>query len=198
MSCIFLLIIFYFLIGNVGSRLKRDEQELLLAATHDGLTKLYNHSEFNKLLSNEIKIAKRYMRTVSLLMADIDHFKLVNDQYGHQAGDVVLEQISEIFTEQSRDVDSVCRYGGEEFTIIAPETSREAATILAERIRYKVENHIFQVSSNMSIKITISIGVTTFSAAINNSKTMVSEADIALYQAKREGRNRVVIYDHQS
>jgi two-component system cell cycle response regulator len=155
----------------------------------DGLTGLYNHRYFMESLDIEFERARRYERTFSLLMIDIDYFKKINDQYGHQTGDVVLSGLSDIFFSCIRKSDIVCRYGGEEFSVILPDTKQENAKITADKIRRAVEKAIFKEGSNQ-IKVTISIGIST-NTGIDTPRALVNESDKALYRAKNRGRNRV-------
>lgn len=191
LGCIFLFGLFYYLIGKVGKRLENDERELLSYANFDGLTKLYNHRIFYHFLGNEVSRAKRYKNQLALFMIDIDHFKHVNDTYGHQVGDVVLEELSRLICDKVRKPDIVCRYGGEEITIILPETSKREALQLAERLRSCVELFAFNSSSGQPVNITISIGVSFFSELNDTVASLVSVADTALYKAKNKGRNCV-------
>jgi diguanylate cyclase (GGDEF)-like protein len=135
--------------------------------------------------------ARRTNRPFSLLMFDIDHFKKINDHYGHPVGDQILRALSEQCRANSRSVDVVCRYGGEEFVIFLPETNSEVAQIVAERLRHTVMETSFPTDAG-PLKITISIGA----AQANERdvlKTLIERADSALYAAKRTGRNRVVV-----
>ncbi len=155
----------------------------------DGLTDLYNHRYFMEALEIEFERAQRYNRNFSLLMIDIDFFKVINDKYGHQAGDKILSDISNIFFSSVRKSDVVCRYGGEEFTIILPDTDKENAKVTAEKIRKTVEESEFKYGS-CQIKVTISIGVST-NKRKKSLRVMINASDKALYRAKNNGRNRV-------
>jgi diguanylate cyclase len=127
-------------------------------------------------------------------MLDIDYFKRVNDEYGHMAGDRVLERLGLLLKECTRTGDSVCRYGGEEFTIILPELGVEAASETAERLREIVEQTAFDIGEDHEVKITVSIGVAAFPESASAAEELTKAADIALYAAKEEGRNRVSRY----
>ena len=170
-------------------------QELNELATHDGLTGLCNHREFYALLTNELARAQRFNRPVSLLMLDNDHFKRVNDTYGHQAGDAVLKGLSELLGRQARAIDRVCRYGGEEITVILPEIDLETAAKVAERLRTAVEAHLFDVNADAPLRITVSIGVASFPAHADSAQTLVAAADAAMYVAKQNGRNRISCFE---
>lgn len=190
-----LLGFFYRLVGRVGRRIERDEEELQQLATRDGLTGLYNHRAFYKLLEDELARAQRFKRPVSLLMLDIDHFKRVNDTHGHLVGDAVLKGLSERLGRQARVIDCVCRYGGEEITVILPETGLEAAANMAERMRAAVEAQMFDVETGAPVSITVSIGVASWPVQAASAQTLVVAADAAMYEAKQRGRNRVLRYE---
>lgn len=162
---------------------------------HDPLTGLYNHGRFYSLLEEEISRHRRTGRPLALLMLDIDHFKKVNDTYGHRAGDAILRQLSRLLQKEARTIDRVCRYGGEELALILPDTDLEAARKAAERLRRGVEEHRFITCDQRQIKITVSIGVAacaeTETETEAEAESLVNAADKALYAAKRAGRNRV-------
>ncbi len=160
-------------------------------ATIDGLTELYNHRYFQDTLKNTIEIAKRYEQPFSLIITDIDFFKKINDTYGHQAGDAILKQVAQVLKRNSRSTDVVCRYGGEEMSIILPNTNAEEATFNAERLRKAVEEKEFQVNSSETTNITISIGVATFPDNAEEAQDLIEFADKGLYIAKENGRNKV-------
>lgn len=160
----------------------------------DGLTGLYNHRQFQIFLDREIQSSQRYRYPVSLILADLDHFKRVNDEQGHLAGDQVLQRLAELLQEMSRETDIVARYGGEEFVILLPKTSLTGAHDYAERIRSAVANHTFVVEDGRRLKVTISLGVGCFPAeGIEGGTQLVEISDKALYEAKNAGRNRVVV-----
>ena len=157
------------------------EQALLRAHT-DSLTQLWNHGYFQYSLEEMLSTAKAGERPLSLLLIDIDNFKQYNDQYGHQKGDEILRSISYILREQSRKMDLVCRYGGEEFAIILPDTNRQDAGHIAERLRDAVEK------ANLP---TLSIGVASYPEDAKDKQELIELADGALYKAKRLGKNQV-------
>ena len=161
-------------------------------AITDGLTQLRIHRYFQQRLDEEILRAEKFGHPLSLIMSDIDHFKTFNDTYGHQEGDIVLMDTAKIFRFTAREVDIAARYGGEEFAIILPETGIEEAKALAEEIRKKVEAHEYP-SKQGKLKVTISLGVSTFPQHAKEKKALVEAADQALYRAKEGGRNRVEI-----
>lgn len=161
----------------------------------DGLTGLYNHRMFQSRLRQEMSRRNRTQKPLSLIMLDIDHFKQFNDNYGHQAGDTVLKELSLIITSQSRcaSIDVCCRYGGEEFAVIMPELELHNAVKVAERIRRVVESNEFSISeNNAAAKVTISLGVSGITGADDmGPEELVKKADDALYLSKKNGRNRV-------
>ncbi len=162
-------------------------------ATIDGLTELYNHRYFQDTLRNQIEISKRYGQPFSLIIIDIDFFKKFNDSYGHQAGDAVLKQVAQTLKKNSRTTDYVCRYGGEEMSIILPNTSAEEALSNAKRINKAVAERDFQINSTETSKVTISLGVSTFPDNAETPQDLIEFADKGLYYAKEHGRNQVGI-----
>jgi two-component system cell cycle response regulator len=157
----------------------------------DSLTDLYNHRHTMELLSNEFERVGRYQEGVSLLMIDIDHFKKVNDQHGHPAGDVVLRGVAHVLKDGLRTVDALGRYGGEEFVAVLPHTAHPEALVSAERLRKAVEGHAFRVGDR-DLHVTVSVGVATFpSPTVESPNALIREADKALYRAKEKGRNRI-------
>ena len=167
-------------------------------AIRDELTGLYNRRELNRLLAEEANRSQRFGRPTALVMLDIDHFKVVNDTYGHQVGDEVLRWIGQMLREHVRSVDRPARYGGEEFTIILPETPGDEAFAVAERLRQGVAAHPFTLSQDdgpaLRIPITISLGVAELPSDADVEEALIEMADQALYEAKRRGRNCTVQY----
>lgn len=180
-------VLFGFLFALMGSMVQHYIDRLREESVRDGLTGLYNHRYFRGELKRRIQESKRYDLSFCLIMVDIDHFKNVNDRYGHQKGDQVLENISNLLIKSTREADVICRYGGEEFAIITPETSRAEATELAERIRLKVENHDFDIDGNL----TLSGGVSSYPEDGTADTDLIKSADERLYKAKEEGRNQI-------
>ena len=170
---------------------KRVEALLNERATHDYLTGLVNRQFFQERLEAELARAKRYGQTAALLLMDLDHFKRVNDRSGHDAGDHVLTSFAGLVQAQVRAVDTVARWGGEEFTVLLPETGLDEAREVAERIRNAVEHHAFEFRED-SIDVTVSIGIAVLEGAMDRVEVAMRRADEALYQAKRSGRNRVI------
>jgi diguanylate cyclase (GGDEF)-like protein len=160
----------------------------------DQTTGVYNRRWFDTKLVEEIHRAERYQRDLSLLLIDLDKFKEVNDTWGHKEGDLVLVESAKIFRKHTREVDIVCRIGGDEFAIIMPETGYEGALQKAELLRKDVAGKEFEnlVEPGKAVKVSLSIGVTGYTPEIKSSDAFVRQADDALYAAKRAGRNAVV------
>jgi diguanylate cyclase (GGDEF)-like protein len=187
------------LIGNhltlVIDKINLYEETNRLAIT-DGLTGIYNSRHFYKILEDEIARTDRYKNPFSLIIFDIDNFKIYNDTYGHQAGDDVLQEVASIMSLMARKVDIVARYGGEEFVILLPNTDKEEATVLAERIRKAIEGHPCRTPFiKGGYQLTISGGIATYPADGRDSKSIMNAADQALYRAKEKGKNRVWAYE---
>jgi len=163
-------------------------------ATVDSLTKVYIRRHFGQRLNDEFKMAKRYHTELSLIMVDVDHFKRFNDNYGHQLGDLVLQEVGVVLKKTSRETDIPARYGGEEFAIILPSTDTEGAYILAERLRNDIEMLLIP-SPKGNLKVTVSVGVATYPqiAHIDSPRDLIEEADKALYRSKETGRNKVTV-----
>jgi diguanylate cyclase (GGDEF)-like protein len=163
---------------------------LAALATIDPLTQLANRRVLAERLTHEFARAKRYQKHLSCLMLDLDHFKMVNDTHGHPMGDKVLAEVGAAITSTIRNTDLGGRYGGEEFMIIAPETSLKQALILGERLRRAIS---FRTSQSPNLPtVTVSVGVASTEVAFVTSEDLVHRTDEALYSAKREGRDRVV------
>ncbi len=160
-------------------------------AITDDLTKLYSKRHFVIRLQEEVEKARRYDRPLSLLFIDIDHFKEFNDTYGHQLGDKALKHLAGIIKQTTRAADISGRYGGEEFVVILPETAKEHALILAERLRKNIEKQSFVARGN-EYRITVSIGIGEYKTKMTSPSQLIKEADKNLYEAKQKGRNRVV------
>lgn len=178
--------------NTMAGRIESDQATLEQLATHDGLTGLYNHHTFYVLLGDELARAQRFKRPLALLLLDIDYFKRVNDTHGHLAGDAVLRGLGELLGREARAIDRVCRYGGEEITVILPETDLAAAAHFAERLRAAVEAQPFDVNAT-AIRITVSIGVASW-PAVGDAQALIAAADAAMYAAKQAGRNRVICH----
>lgn len=161
----------------------------------DELTGLPNRRYLNRRLREELAMAKRFGQLLSCIMIDLDHFKSINDTFGHPAGDAVLQALAKVMSAGKRDYDVVGRYGGEEFLFLLPQADGEGASAVAERLRGKVEMLNLTSCSGQPIRLTISLGVATSdSGADFSEEELVRRADKALYQAKSQGRNRSVLY----
>ncbi len=161
----------------------------------DPLTGLYNRRYLNRRLAEEVAVARRYGRSLSLLLMDFDHFKEVNDRHGHQAGDQVLVRAAQVISGGLRETDVLARFGGEEFMIVASHTPLAGAIELAERLRARIESEEFRIGSlegTARIRVTASIGVVAFGTGRDSVELLIRDADENLYAAKRAGRNRVV------
>jgi len=159
-------------------------------AIMDSLTGLFNRRRFESILAAEYKKAKRYQGPLSCLMIDIDHFKEVNDVQGHQGGDTVLKEIAQLIQKNIREVDTAARWGGEEFVVLCPNTSKENARPIAERIRQSAAEQAFTGAGGR--QITVSIGIAGLpDPSIDTREKLVHTADLAMYEAKKGGRNRV-------
>jgi diguanylate cyclase (GGDEF)-like protein len=175
--------------------LKRANEEIRILSITDPLTGCYNRGYMTERLPQEIKRAKRYRHSLSLVLCDIDDFKKINDTYGHQVGDRILKEFVQWINESIRDgVDWLARYGGEEFLIVVPETDTKGACCVAERLRRMLSQRAIEIQGER-IHITVSFGVTGLDPDTPDEKispeALITQADECLYQAKQEGRNRV-------
>ena len=171
---------------------KETEKHLQRLATTDELTGLLNRRRFMELAEQEFIRANRYRSPMSLIMFDVDRFKAINDNFGHDGGDEILRALAREATAMLREVDILGRIGGEEFTIILPQTALKGALQLAERLRQKIEQNIVKLPGGNSTKATISLGVAELCESMSSLDALIKAADIALYQAKENGRNQVV------
>lgn len=179
-------------------QLAKANEKLAASSLKDSLTGLYDYQNFLKFLDTEYKRARRYNLPLSLLMIDLDHFKMVNDTYGHPFGDFVLRETARIFKDSVRDSDIVCRYGGEEFAIILPNTSLEGAYSVAEKLRRTIANLVFW-QGDLSTKLTVTIGISTIAEErIDTKEDLLKHADEALYEGKHRERNMVVAWGELS
>ena len=169
------------------------ETKLKKLAVTDGLTGLFNYRAFRRQLHLEVSRSQRFKLPVSLLMMDIDHFKMYNDHFGHPNGDKVLKHFASLLHKNIREVDFLARYGGEEFVIILPGTDKKSARIVGEKLRRLVERYPFPFEKKLPTGIvTMSVGVASFPQDAQDEKELVRLADMALYKAKKAGRNRMV------
>ncbi len=165
------------------------ERVEILAIT-DPLTGLFNRRRCENVLEKEFNRTVRYRTSLSSLMIDIDHFKKVNDAYGHRVGDSVLKEVAELIRSNTRDVDTVSRWGGEEFLVLLPQTVKQSAILLASRMLKAIEQYSFSGISDG--QITVSVGLASVpDPSIDSGEKLINASDVALYEAKRRGRNRV-------
>ncbi len=182
---------------DITDRKKTEEENKQLIrkldylSTTDSLTGVYNRRALNDILGHEIDRATRYNIDLSLILCDVDRLKKINDTYGHIAGDLALQSVSETLKRSLRKADILGRYGGDEFMIVLPETTFKGAKSLAEKIRSAVNNIDFELPDQKRIRLSISIGVASCCALSKNSDTLVARTDAALYTSKEAGRNRV-------
>jgi diguanylate cyclase (GGDEF)-like protein len=176
-----------FLLGFKRALLYKKVQELTIV---DGLTQVFNRRHFLERLNEEQERSKKFNHAYSFLMIDIDHFKAINDHYGHLVGDAILREVAKAIKENARQVDFIARYGGEEFCVCLTETDKEQAKLAAERFRKSVENKDVKAYDE-SLKITISIGISVFPQDAKDVQGIIDKADQALYRAKQTGRNKV-------
>jgi len=175
-----------------AAELRDSVSSAMQLAIIDDLTGLYNRRYFDRHLDVMLSKAQQQGRKMAVMMLDIDHFKAVNDTYGHEAGDDILKDFAYRIQQNVRGVDLPCRYGGEEFVVLMPDTSQDDAANIAERVRAAVENSHFATRSNQSIAITVSVGVSLNLEGYDMPDKLLKRADVALYHAKDSGRNRVV------
>ncbi len=188
--------------SRLGERLSERDKQLEAAsdlATRDGLTGLHNYRYFKSKLEEYLALARRQKYSLGVILMDVDHFKAVNDTYGHPQGDLVLKVVSSVVKSSCRTTDIVCRYGGEEFVVLAPETGMEGTKQLAEKIRKAIENTAIEILGDAKkMTKTASFGVAVFNpdhpdVAKIFGDTLIRDADSRLYVAKRNGRNQVVV-----
>jgi diguanylate cyclase (GGDEF)-like protein len=160
----------------------------------DGLTGLFNRRYFDDSLQGEMNRVQRYDGCFSVFFIDLDNFKNLNDTYGHQAGDLTLKVVADILQTMKRTEDTACRYGGEELVLILPETEKMNALVIAERIRKKVEETGLEFEGE-KFNVTLSGGIASYPTDGKEAHELVHAADVALYQAKESGRNRIFIHD---
>lgn len=183
--------VFLVSVKKLKQRIEDSRKEIERLAVTDDLSGLYNRRYFFKKLDEEFERTRRYGQKLSLIIIDIDHFKTVNDRYGHQAGDAVIREVAQIIKSSCRESDTAARYGGEEFAVILPSTAEDGAVSLAEKLRIKVSD--CRVNGYDFI-VTISLGISILTPEDAYSPTtLIYDADNALYRAKEEGRNRFII-----
>jgi len=181
-------------------KLQKAQKELVIAneqleelASHDPLTGLANRRNYDETLKRQFKLAKRNKNPLSLIICDIDFFKIYNDSYGHQQGDECLVTVAKIIGSiPGRPTDKACRYGGEEFTIILPATNLQGGRVVAEKVRQLIlDEGIKHEGSTVSANVTVSLGLATYTGQCDTHEELLKLADDALYRAKEKGRNRV-------
>lgn len=177
--------------------LEKANDELGVLSQTDGLTKLFNRIHWESCLQAEYKRWTRSHHSSSLVMLDIDHFKNVNDTYGHMVGDEVIRHLSSLIRKHVRETDISGRYGGEEFVILLPDTPLKNAYVFAERLRKEVNNAVVKYN-DIDLKYTISLGIAEVEPCIKNYEAWIECADAALYQAKETGRNKISLHPKQS
>jgi two-component system, cell cycle response regulator len=176
-----------------AERLRDNVQMSIEAAITDALTGLHNRRYMETHLNGLVEQAASRGKPIAVLVLDIDFFKAINDTHGHDAGDDVLREFALRIRKSIRNIDLACRYGGEEFVIVMPETDMAVATTVAERLRRRIVSEPFPVAKGTkSLEVTLSIGIGALNGAGDNAAAMLKRADQALYRAKRDGRNRVV------
>jgi len=168
-------------------------EDALYSLRYDSLTGLYSRRTFDEVFVREVERANRYGKELSVLFFDLDDFKQVNDTFGHLAGDDALEHVARIVMSEIRTIDIASRYGGEEIVVVLPETGKAAAFVVGERIREKVEEMKLTYNDKI-INLTISGGIATLPLDATDTKALIANADIAVYKAKEEGKNNIVIY----
>jgi len=171
--------------------LEESHESMKLLASQDHMTKLYNRRYFSDVSQKIAELSLRNNKHLSIVMLDIDNFKNINDTYGHHIGDEVIITLADTLKKYSRQSDIVCRFGGEEFLILLPETDLEGSYVIAEKIRSSVAKIAFSVANEETLSFTISAGVSEFTKEQTNLEECINNADEALYEAKESGRNRV-------
>jgi len=168
-------------------------------AVTDELTGLSNHRRFQEVMAQEVSRAKRFGQDLGLVMLDIDHFKAVNDTYGHQQGDLVLREVARVLRDSSREIDEPARYGGEELAVALPQTDLDGTYLFAERVRIAIEAlRIPRLGGRGGhLRVTASFGAAAMPGTGDETGSLIAAADAALYQAKRAGRNRTVRAEKQ-
>ncbi len=177
--------------NGMVDRLREGRQQLEVLLTTDPLTGISNRRHLMETMKAEVRRSRRSKKSFAILMVDVDHFKKFNDMHGHIAGDTALKAVAEVLHAGTREIDQVARYGGEEFLVVLPDTDVAGAVAAAERIREKLAKRSVAVGKR-SVKLTVSTGVAEFPADGESSEALIVSADVALYQAKRRGRDRVV------
>jgi two-component system cell cycle response regulator len=184
----------YTALEEANQQLQAANSQLMKLSVTDDRTRLYNDRYLRQRLSEEFKRSLRYGTALSVVLLDLDHFKRINDRYGHDCGDAVLKQFGEILLENAREIDIVGRYGGEEFLIVLPNTDGIKAAIVGERVRKATEDFLFQAQDQI-IRVTTSAGISSIptNRDVREEEQFLRAADEALYRAKEGGRNKVIV-----
>ena len=187
-----------YVMGQLALQTANDVKDMAILqheSITDALTGLKNRRYFDQRMSEEVALSLRHKLPLSLMLLDVDHFKKINDTYGHQIGDEVLSSLAKLISGMVRDSDIVARYGGEEIAIITPRTSKEEAALLAERLRDLIEKTTVAMvgTTQEVVQVTVSLGICSLSPVITDKDALIEESDQALYLAKKYGRNRVVV-----
>jgi two-component system, cell cycle response regulator len=184
----------YASLERANRQLREANDKLLKLSVTDDRTNLLNDRYLGRRLTEEFKRAQRYGTSLSVMMLDLDHFKQINDKYGHDCGDQVLKEFGRLVTECAREIDIVGRFGGEEFLIILPNTDGIRAAIVAERVRKAAEEHVYKYKESL-VRITVSAGIASFPAnrEVRNESDLLKAADSALYRAKQASRNKIIV-----
>lgn len=187
----YILNVMEFVALSLSNALLHEKTEVL--SVTDGLTQLFDHRQMMHILEKEFERCRRYQSTLSILMMDIDYFKKINDTYGHQKGDEVLVSLASVLNRMCRSNDTASRYGGEEFVVVLPETRKEGATIIADRIRNAMAQKRFRASEK-EFGVTLSCGIAELNLeTMSTPSDLIHVADRALYKAKEEGRDRMIL-----
>ena len=179
---------------SFSKELERTKLDLQYLATVDPLTGMNNRRSFMSFIESEFKNSKSGKGVFSMLMIDVDRFKIINDTYGHIVGDIALSEVAYLIRSSVRETDYCARYGGEEFSVVLPNTNESNALVVADKIRMNIEKHFFDIGTEIKLQITVSIGISTYNPKCINVDSLLKKADIALYRSKENGRNRCNAY----
>ncbi len=197
-TLLFLGALFVLIVSTLSLQTTRDIKRIYALEIEnitDPLMNISNRRYLDRKLQEEFSKAERYNLELSVLMIDIDHFKNVNDTYGHDSGDIVLHYLGELIKKLIRTYDTVARYGGEEIIVICPSTDSSHTAWLAERLRHEIEQSVIVLNDMKEIQVTVSIGISEYAHEVSSVEDLVKRADKAMYRAKKEGRNRVYLCD---
>ncbi len=192
---LYTLLLIAYLTMMLSSHMERARNRIKILSERDELTGLLNMRAFTNLLAREHKQCSRYNRHYGILMADADNLKIINDQYGHAAGDNLIISIADALQATIRGADVVARYGGDEYIVLLPETDRDGAIGCAERLRRRIESTPLILDNGKEISTSVSIGIACYPADGSNPEEMVNKADRALYNSKKQGKNQITLSD---